>query len=128
MGTLYLSHSSLSLFGLQFAWLLCSSSTALFMSPLTCSRMEEISLDAFSITLFILSLASSHMLYILSAGCHVYLVASSITSATCSDRSRSRLICFIMDRAMSSVFWAAVSCSSRVATAHIPLSSMLGGA
>ena len=107
---------------------LCRPSNALFMSPLACSRMEEISLDELSVALFISSLASLHVLYILSAACWVCLVALSITSAACSDRSSSGLIRFMTDRAMSSAFWAAVSCSSRVAMARIPLGSMLGGA
>src|SRR5882724_1448500 len=106
----------------------CSSSTTLLMSPLLFSIMEEISLEALSVTFLISSLTSSHMLYILSVACHVCLVALSIISAACLDRSRSRLIHFIMDRAISSAFWVADSCCSRVAMAHIPLGSMLGGA
>src|SRR5882724_9064216 len=107
---------------------LCRPSNALFMSPLACSRMEEISLDELSVALFISSLASSHVLYILSAGSRVCLVASLITSTACSDWSSSGLIRLMTDRAMNSAFWAVVSCSSRVATARMPLGSMLGGA
>jgi len=94
---------------------LCRPSNALFMSPLACSRMEEISLDELSVALFISSLASSHVLYNLSAASQVCLVASSIASTACSDWSSSGLICFMMDRVMNSAFWAVISCSSKVA-------------
>ena len=106
----------------------CSSPVTLHMSPLTFSRMEEISWEEFSIALLISSLASSHMLYSLSAACLVCLVASLIASAACSVESRRGPICLITTRAISSAFWATASCSRRVATARIPLGSTLGGA
>src|SRR5882724_793179 len=55
-----------------------SSFTILSMSPLMLSIVVDRSLAAHSVTLLISSLASSHMLYILSAACRVCLVVSSI--------------------------------------------------
>ena len=78
--------------------------------------------------MLILSLASLHVLYILSTACQVCLVALSIISAVWSDRSRSGLIHLVMAMAISLVFWAVTSCSSRVAMAQIPFGRTLGGA
>src|SRR5882724_1002692 len=126
MGSSYLGCVFLFLMGCVAA--VCSASVALLMSPLTFSRVEEFLWEEFSIALLISSLASSHMLYNLSAACLVCLVAMSIASAARSVESRRGLICLITAWAISSAFCATDFCSRRVATAWIPLGSTLGGA
>jgi len=121
MGFSYLSCSFLSLFGLWFDWLL---SVVLLL-------LAHVSLDilynggdfvggAFHSFVDFVSYLLAHAVYPVCSF-HVCLVALSIASAVCLDKSRSGLIHLITDRAISSAFWVAVSCSRRVATAHIPL-------
>jgi len=90
--------------GSAVVWLLCVVLLLpLLMSPLTFSRVEEISWEEFA-ELLISSLASSHVLYNLSAACLACLVAMSIASAACSVESRRGPICLITAWAISSAF------------------------
>ena len=122
----------------MFAWfsswfsilvvVVCISFIILLTSLLIFSRADDSSLQVQSIDLLISSLASSHMLNILSAACLVCLVVSSIISVMCLVRSRRGLILFMTEMAVSSALWLVAPSSSRVVMALIPLGSMLGGA